>query len=58
MYGIGHGHGEGNQFRPPLDMSDGNSNVAAPDVNNRRTATIIVGIHALIVILPKLGVQR
>src|SRR5215831_6602854 len=57
MCGIGHGYGKGNQFRPSLDVSYSNSNVAPPDVDDRRTAAIVVGIHALIIVLLKIGVQ-
>src|SRR5438552_13500028 len=46
MCSIGHGYGEGNQLRPRLDVSYSNSNVTPPDVDSRRAAAIIVGIHA------------
>src|SRR6266576_622447 len=58
MCSIGHGDGEGNQLRPRLDVSYSNSNVTPPDVDNRRSATIIIGIHALIIFLLKISVQR
>ena len=56
--GIRHGYGQGNQLRPGFDMSHSNSNVTPPDVDNRRAATIIAGVHALIILLLKIGVQR
>ncbi len=58
MCSIGHGYGEGNQLRPRLDVSYSNSNVTPPDVDNRRAAAIIFGIHALIIFLLKISVQR
>src|SRR5437660_12912404 len=58
MYRIVHEDVEGNQLRPRLDVSYGNSNVTPPDVDNRRAATIIIGIHALIIFLLKISVQR
>src|ERR1035437_7454247 len=38
-------------------MSHSNSNVTPPDGDNRRAATIVAGVHALIILLPKIGVQ-
>src|SRR5579863_6060515 len=58
MCSIGHGYGQGNQLWPRLNVSHGNSYVTPPDVDDRRAAAIIVGIHALIIFLLKTGVQR
>src|SRR6267143_5810908 len=54
MCGIGHGYGEGNQLRPRLDVSHSHSNVTPPNIDNRRTATIVAGVHALIIFLLKI----
>src|SRR5579863_4323191 len=58
MRGIGHGYWQGNQLRPRLDVSHSYSNVTPPDVDNRRAAAIVVGIHALIILLLKIGLKR
>src|ERR1700730_236150 len=58
MRGIRHGYGERNQLRPRLDVSHRHSNVTPPDVDNRRAAAIVAGVHALIIFLLKIGVQR
>src|SRR5580692_2661836 len=58
MRGIRHRYGERNQLRPRFDVSHSHSNVTPPDVDNRCTATVVAGIHALIILLLKIGVQR
>src|SRR5580704_979910 len=57
MRGTRHGYGERNQFRPRFDMSHSHSDVTPPDVDNRCTATVVAGIHALIILLSKIGIQ-
>ena len=41
-----------------LDMADGNSNIAAPDIDDRRAAPVIAGIHAEKVFLLEVGMER
>src|ERR1017187_3466881 len=58
MCSVGHGYGEGNQLWSRLDVSHSHSDVTPPDVDDRRTAAIVAGIHALIIFLLKIRVQR
>src|ERR1700733_2268102 len=39
-------------------MSHSHANVAPPDIKNRRAATVVAGVHTLIILLPKISAQR
>src|SRR5271165_7653915 len=39
-------------------MADGDSNIAAPDIDDRRSAPIVAGIHAEKIFLMEVGAER
>src|ERR1039458_8145059 len=39
-------------------MADGDSNIVAPDIDDRRAAAVVAGIHAEKIFLPEVGVER
>ena len=41
-----------------LDMPHSHANVAPPDIKNGRPASIVAGVHTLIILLPKISAQR
>ena len=58
MIGIGHRNRQRNQSRPRLNMSHCYSNIPAPDVDDRRAATVVTGIHAEKIFLLEISFQR
>src|ERR1035438_208474 len=55
---VRHGNGKGDEPRSGLDVAHRNSNVFAPDIDNRSTTAIVAGIHAEKVFLLESRAQR
>src|ERR1700722_996122 len=55
---IWHGNGKRYETRPRFDVSDRETNVFAPYVDDRSASAVIAGIHAKIILLVETGAQR
>src|SRR5450631_2139549 len=58
MTRIRHRDGQRNQPGPHVYVSHCDANIAAPDVDDRRAAAIVAGVHAEKIFLSEFGMQR